>query len=151
MALNSNQISQLTSMLAQELGGDKEKINAVVEHFFRTTSMDAYANIRSYAHRLYDHLQGGIVAPTKEEELLGVFMERSCVARLLAATPSDGYIFATLGIHNNSMGNEELTISLLGARADFSIVRLYSGSSDISGEEIWQNRATFAEMDLRLP
>lgn len=113
---------------------------------------ESYNKIKEYCQRLRAKLRSsgkGIVTDDPEKEMLLVYMDHSKVKRLFNTIPKDGYIAAIPGIHTSSTGEDQLTISLLGADKDLNILSSHlTGSAH--GEESWGNRNMMCNLDTIL-
>jgi len=151
MSLKEKDIDLVMQLIEKELGKDHDKLKAIRNQMKSLHHSDPYINISQYSHDLMARMtaQGhGLVTQNPGDELLGVFMERDNIARLLAWVPTDGYLFASVGIHTSP--RTEMTISLLAADSAKQIIGPHTAGT-INGEEVWQERANFSQLNQIFP
>ena len=136
------------------------------------TRPDSYVRIKDYAAKFATLLKektnnNGLSAPTADEEVFAVLMEKGDVARLLLH-PKCHKLTAIIGVAEHN-GKEEVTISLLAVGADGKVLPEHMVSQGaagtdnkdanqadftgdpLPGEEVWPVRKTIAEMNEFLP
>ena len=112
---------------------------------------DSYHNIKRYVDRYKEVIEniGPIAAPSTDEDVFAVLMEKENVKRLLGH-PDCEKLAAIIGIDDEG----EVTVSLLIVDSNNDILAEHklpdNDPGNVKGEEVWPDRVVLGDVDIFL-
>lgn len=145
MALSQEQFDEVVEILSTSHLDPKtlQEILKILKACLKgkNTPGTPYSDIKDYCFQYKTALEergSGVVQSNYEKEMMITFMDQQRVKRVFDLVPPDGFLAAMPGVHTDSSGQQQFTISLLAANNDLSFVQ-NNLKMPCDGEEVWGN------------